>query len=1745
MISRRRGIFAYSWIVKFVRPDSGQRVNGSAHKLPYLETIASPTWLLLTAGLAAAICWLLVLSRVEFRHAGAETGVRPTAALRLAVNRQPTTMGSEAVTSTAWRSQGPAAEPVSSGGDELPEYQHLPVITSLDFSSDGKFLAVPGIGEVLLLDAATMNTLQRWPSESPRIEALAFSPDSQRLAVVGGSPAEAGHLEVFEIGHGNRSLFQTITSDVLYGVSWSPDGSKIAFGGTDTSVRALDAKTGEQVLFQNASEDWVRDTVFSIDGSHLVSVGRDMACKLTEVATERFVDNITSITPGILRGGIAAVDRHPVRDEILIGGSDGTPKLYRMHRLTERVIGDDANLIRRFPALPGRIQAVSISPDAQYFAVGSSLDGQGLVRVYAYDFDTELPEEMKAIMAKVVSSRSSQENEKLEAYVTSDVRLIAEIEFPQSGIYALDFMPLPGENQASPRLASASIVVGGGDGMLRRIDVGPDQTSGQTRGQVVQEVPSVPLRPLPKEATGGVKSVTPFAHAVLPVSRDPGATWATVESLEIFPSHLHLDSLTDYVQFVVIAQHADGSSRDVTRDVRFVAPDFVNIDPSGLMQGNAAGEGTVDVIWSGINQPEMIRQLPLMVIDSQQSPQFVKDVQPVLARVGCNAGTCHGSKDGKNGFKLSLRGYDSIYDLRALTDDLASRRVNLASPDLSLMLLKAAGEVEHGGGQIVASDSKYYQLIRSWITAGAKLEASPVRTQRIEIQPQQPVLQREGGVQQMRVVAYFDDGTSRDVTREAFIESGNLEIANVGWLANLGEGGSGGAGLVQAIRRGETPILARYDGAYAATTLTVMGDRSGFAWTEPATNNRIDELVADKWERMKIEPSGLCHDEEFIRRVYLDLIGLPPSAEQTLAFIEDPSDNRIKRDSLVDRLIGSPEFIDHWTNKWADLLQVNSKFLGKEGADAFHAWIRQQVADNTPYDRFVHQIIAANGSNKENPAASYYKVLRQPDLIMENTTHLFLATRFNCNKCHDHPFERWTQDQYFQTAAYFAQVQLTEDPASQGKRIGGTAVEGSQPLFEVIDDSDDGHMIHDRTQEIAEPQFPFALLNRLPPAVLTTSLPSELPNVTPPAKLPDAISTIAVNDIASVPLNRREQFAQWLTSPQNPYFSTSYVNRLWGYLLGTGLIEPLDDLRASNPASNPELLAYLNQEFLDHDFDVRHMLALICKSRTYQLSVQSNRWNVDDAINYSHAQARRLPAEVLFDAMHQVTGTVTQIPGVPPGTRAAQLTDAATKLPSGFLDTLGRSARESSCECERSTDMQLGSVLAMVSGPDQASMISDGENEIAKLASSDLSNADLVDQIYLRILNRHATSTEIDLVLSQFQDVTSDHQHLRDALEARQAWVAEQLPRLEQARATAIGLAQQELDRVIEQLDPDLRQRESAQAAEVLRLETELEKIRQTEETEFLRWRQEQLIDVQWHPIVPSRLQQSSGGALQVRADRSIRALETKGQTETIVETFTNLPLITAVRLEALSDPDLPNAGPGLAANGNFVLSELVIEAASVDQPDAWQTIAIEEAIADFQQEGFPASEVFNGQSDETSDGWAIHPATGRTHWMTLRLAKPIEFPAGCHLRFRLFQNYRGDAIHQLGQFRISLSGHPTPLGLSVAEERLAELASDPAAYSAEQKNSLLEIYRAGDVRRLSLERALADARIAREVHPSILAQRKVLARAQLPIPADGVLQQLSVDVGFSQQQLESIRLTVAQDLTWALLNSPSFLFNR
>ena len=1552
-----------------------------------------------------------------------------------------------------------------------PKYTLPPVITSLDYSPDGKLIAVAGFNEVLLHKSDGSGIVARLVGLSERIESVRFSADGKRLAVAGGNPGSRGEIQVWDVANRKLLLSAPYTYDTVFGASWSPDGTKIAFGCTDKTLRAIDSKTGEQVLFQGAHSDWALDTIWNPAGDHVISVGRDRTAKLTEVATQRFIDNITSITPKALKGGVATVDTHPTRDEIIIGGADGVPKLFRIFRITKRVIGDNANLIRVLPGLRGRVFGVDYSHDGRRAVAGSSLDSQGEIVVYDTDVDTNAPANIKAIFAKRVMAQSDAEKKTLAAYQKKPLPELARVKVDDSGIYVVRFSP-----------DAKHVAAAGSNGKIRIYEA--------ENGKLVKEFLSVPVT----AQTQGENNSFTAKQTNVQQTKEPVHKDDIVVSLSVDPKSVRLAGAFDKAQLLISGKLKNGTSIDLTRSVDFKVANAktVDVSPNGLIRVLTVGK--TEIIASIAGQSVKI---PVEVASANvQKVDYIRDVMPVMSKVGCNAGTCHGSKDGKNGFKLSLRGYDPIYDTRALTDELASRRVNIAAPEKSLMMVKGTGAVPHVGGQVIVHGTPNYEILRRWIGGGAKLDMTSARVTGIQVTPQNPIVQRLGGKQQIRILATYSNGDVRDVTAESFVESGNRDVAT-----------TDATGLVTTERRGEAPILARFEGRYAATTVTVMGDRTGFVWEEPDKWNFVDEHVARKLERMKIRSSDLCSDVDFIRRVYLDLTGLPPTSEIVRAFVADKQDSKAKRFALVDKLIGKPEFIDHWTNKWADLLQVNRKYLAPQGAKSFREWIRKEVTDNTPYDKFAYKVLTASGSNKENPPAAYYKILRNPADTMENTTHLWMAIRFNCNKCHDHPFERWTQDQYYETAAYFAQYGLKTDPASGKSRIGGTAVEGAKPLYEIVFDKPNGDITHDRTGVITAPNFPFE-----------------------------------VNYKAPEKATRRQHLASWITAADNPYFAKSYVNRVWGYLMGVGLIEPLDDIRAGNPPTNPELLDDLSKKFIAGGFNVRELMRAICKSRTYHLALRTNQWNADDKTNYSHAVPKRLTAEMLYDAIHAVTGSQPKIPGVAPGTRAAQLPDAGVKLPDSFLANFGRPARESACECERSAGVALGPVMALVSGPTVGNAIGDPNNAITKLVQTQKDDRKLIAELFMRVLNREPEAEEIDTVLNSVKNIEIDHKSLKVQLAERTKWWQGEKPRLEQQRKDSVASGDKELAAFVKLIEPKTKAAETKRAALIAQREKEL-KAYQANVIKRANGFLAKNKNVAWTHLTADTVSTNNKMKLEKLENSVIKATGGEKNSAYTLTFNTDVANITGLRIEALTDPKRPGNGPGLPANGNFVVTEFEVHAGPKGKLKEAKKVPLQNAKADFLQAGFNAALIVDGKTGN-QNGWAIANAGGVEHWATVETKKPIVFKGGATIKIIIHQNHPA-ANHLLGNFRLSVTSQKAPIVNSLSDSLQTIANTEESKRSQEQTAALLAYFGKSDTGLVAKQTALNTARTPVPEDAGVTARKKTIAYLKKPVPEDLRLARLRQDFDQSTKQLAVKRLTAAQDLTWVLINTPEFLFNR
>jgi hypothetical protein len=778
----------------------------------------------------------------------------------------------------------------------------------------------------------------------------------------------------------------------------------------------------------------------------------------------------------------------------------------------------------------------------------------------------------------------------------------------------------------------------------------------------------------------------------------------SITQLSVAPPEITFRSADETVHVLVTGVTSDGEKIDLTTAAQFSPADpVVNVGSDGLLHPVHHGDTKVTVTAGGQKA-----QMTVHVADLSKPPQisFIRDVAPVLNKVGCTSGTCHGSAKGKNGFKLSLRGYDPEFDYEALLYDMSGRRFNRADPARSLMLAKPTQQVAHGGGLRIELGSYYYKTIFNWISAGVPFgNAAADRVEKLEVLPNEVFMNGPNKTQQVIALAHYPDGTARDVTGEVNISSNTPEIAEVDANAR-----------VKGERKGEAALLIRYEGKFVAVPVTILNPNPGFAWNNLPQYNYIDQFIDAKLKRLKILPSPPVDDAEFLRRVSLDLCGMLPSPEEIRAFVADKTESRAKRSRVVDQLLARPEFVDHWTLKWGDLLQSSRRYLGDKGMWEFREWIRDSVAQNKPYDKFVYELLTARGSSYENPAANYFRVTRTPKVSMEKTTQLFLGVRMVCTQCHDHPFEKWTQNQYYEMAAFFASVGLKP---------------GFQSGDEIVyDKREDNEVKHPKTGRTVPPKFLVASVGAPP-------IPANI--------------------------DRRESLVEWLTSKDNPLFARAIANRIWSYFVGRGIIEPVDDIRASNPAVSEALLEALTKDVTDHDFDLKHLMRTIVNSRAYQAGIQTNVWNADDKVNFSHAVPRRLSAEELMDGIALATGARPKFKEMPPETKAEEFPDPHVGR-DGFLDVFGRPARESSCECERRSDISLPQALNLVNGKTIGDAIADSKGRVAKLILGGASDKTIVEELYLGSLSRFPTAKEYDAAVGYLKPGSSRAAWAQDLL---------------------------------------------------------------------------------------------------------------------------------------------------------------------------------------------------------------------------------------------------------------------------------------------------------------------------------------------------------------------------------------------
>ncbi len=767
--------------------------------------------------------------------------------------------------------------------------------------------------------------------------------------------------------------------------------------------------------------------------------------------------------------------------------------------------------------------------------------------------------------------------------------------------------------------------------------------------------------------------------------------------LAIEPGRFELINKRTQQQLLVTGKYSGDEVRDLTAAATFASsnPAVAKVEGSVVLPvGNGEAVVTATVAGQTASVPVLVKN-----IEAAAPVSFKNETQMALTKAGCNMGACHGSPSGKGGFRLSLRAYDPELDIMTVRSEFFGRRTNIMEPGESLLLRKPLMEVAHGGGKRLKKGDPAHKVLEQWIGEGLRLDAATEPDLvRIETIPSKRVLKQLGTRQQIVVLGHFSDGSVRDVTALTDFTTSNESVGSV----NV-------QGLVTKNGRGETAILARYLTGMSTTYLTFLEEVPGFAWNNPAESNFVDTAVFEKLKQLQILPSDVCSDDEFLRRVTLDLTGRLPSADEAKSLIADVA-NPNRRAVIVDRLLDSNEFASFWALKWGDVLRSNSKKLKTAGVHKFREWIYESVRSDKPLDQFARELLTANGSVFENPPANFWRASRDPLDATETTAQLFLGVRIQCAKCHNHPFERWTQDNYYGIAAAFARV---------GRKNSVDADE------EVIFTQAGGEVTQPRTNK----QMKVHLL------------------------LKGDVDVPADQD-------RRTVFAAWLTSPENPFFAKSVTNRIWGHLMGRGIVEPVDDFRDSNPPSNARLIDELSKQFVSNGFSQKWAVRTICNSRTYQLSSRKNGFNKDDEIYSSHANTRLLSAEQLLDGICAVTSVPEQFPGVPLGTRACELADPPTDH--YFLKVFGQPQREMACQCERSSESNLSQALQMINGPVVHNKLRADNGRIATMIKDMKPDDEIIASLYLAALARTPSIEEMTASKTHIAAQTDRRQALED-----------------------------------------------------------------------------------------------------------------------------------------------------------------------------------------------------------------------------------------------------------------------------------------------------------------------------------------------------------------------------------------------
>jgi hypothetical protein len=791
-----------------------------------------------------------------------------------------------------------------------------------------------------------------------------------------------------------------------------------------------------------------------------------------------------------------------------------------------------------------------------------------------------------------------------------------------------------------------------------------------------------------------------FALANLGGGATAADSTAPVTAVSVYPTSLKLRGMDDAPQLIITGKRSDGREIDLTHRASYQVADagVVRVEPTGRVFPLANGATQITAVVDGLSV-----KVPV-VAEKMEAPlpiNFANHVVPVFTKLGCSSGGCHGKIAGQNGFRLSLLGFDARFDYDNLMKEARGRRVFPAAPEKSLILTKATGTAAHGGGKKTEVGSEEYKIIRRWIASGMPYgEPTDPTVVKISVFPEGRVVDRNTR-QQLAVYAHYSDGAVEDVTRRAQFESNDTEIASVNE-----------SGVVSTLSlTGQAAIMARFQGNMAVFRAVVPRPGAAVKFEFPE-QNVIDKATARKWRELNIAPSELCSDEVFIRRVYLDVTGTLPDVAAVTAFLADT--NPKKRDLLVDRLLETPEYAYYFANKWADILRVKRRNQPDRayGTFAFHTWIREAVAADKPYDEFVRDIVCAVGDEQKSPPVVWFKEVKTPENFVDDVSQVFLGQRLACANCHHHPYEKWSQDDYWGVAAFFSRV------GTKNVAVPAKLSQNQQNQRQVLFVKATGAVQNKRTGQ-SSPMKP----------------------------LDGDPMNPAAND------DPRQKFADWMTSPTNPFFAKAVANRYWAHFFGRGIVDPLDDMRVTNPPSNPELLDALAQSLVESKYSLKSLVKSICKSRTYQLSAQPNDFNAADRQSFARYYPKRLQAEVLFDAVCKLTDSPSAFPGLPGDkfapSRAIMLPDESFQ--SYFLDVTGRPQRISACECERVNEASLAMTLHMLNSQEIQDKLARAGGRAERIANDPRPDAEKVTELFLLAQGAKPSKDKLALALEHIE----------------------------------------------------------------------------------------------------------------------------------------------------------------------------------------------------------------------------------------------------------------------------------------------------------------------------------------------------------------------------------------------------------